>query len=93
MATFTPSGGARGGTVGKALPGAQVSIAPDGEILVRSPGVFVGYLNDEQATRQTVDAEGWLHSGDLGQLDSDGYLTITSRKQDVLVEVVEEMYA
>jgi long-chain acyl-CoA synthetase len=93
MATFTPAGAVRIGKVGTALPGVELRIAPDGEILVRSPGVFLGYMNDEHATREAVDAEGWLHSGDLGEMDDDGYLTITNRKNDALIDFVEEMYA
>jgi long-chain acyl-CoA synthetase len=75
----------RFGTVGLALPGIELRIAGDGEILVRSETIFAGYLKDEQATRDVLDSDGWLHSGDVGELDEDGFLAITDRKKDILV--------
>jgi long-chain acyl-CoA synthetase len=84
LATANPTDDVRLGTVGTALPGVEVRIADDGEILVRSPGNFVGYLGDEAATAAAL-AGGWLHTGDLGELDADGYLTITGRTKDVIV--------
>jgi long-chain acyl-CoA synthetase len=75
----------RFGTVGTALPGVELRIADDGEILVRSDTIFAGYLRDPQATAEVLDAEGWLHTGDIGSLDADGFLTITDRKKDILV--------
>ena len=84
LATVNPVGGVRLGTVGTALPGVEVRIADDGEILVRSPGTFVGYLGDDGATGAVLDG-GWLRTGDLGELDADGYLTITGRTKDVIV--------
>ena len=85
LATANPAGDVRLGTVGRALPGVALRIADDGEILVRSPGNFVGYLGDDTATRASLDPDGWLRTGDLGSLDGDGYLTVTGRKKEVIV--------
>ena len=85
LATWTPADDVRIGSVGKALPGVEVKIADDGEVLVRSRGVFAGYYRNEEATRATIDDEGWLHSGDVGVLDADGFLKITDRKKDIII--------
>ncbi|MGW3358954.1 AMP-dependent synthetase/ligase [Streptomyces bungoensis] len=82
--TMQPLGREKTGTVGRPLPGTEVQVADDGEILVRGPSVFQGYISDEARTRATVRG-GWLATGDIGQLDSEGYLTITGRKKDVIV--------
>lgn len=75
----------RPGSVGRPLPGVDVRISDEGEVLVRSPGVMLGYWDDEAATREAVDAEDWLHTGDLGRLDGDGYLFLTGRAKSLIV--------
>ncbi len=83
-ATWTP-GAPRAGTVGKALPGVELRLLEDGEILLRGRNVVSGYLNKPEATAETFDADGWLHTGDVGVLDEDGYLKIVDRKKDLII--------
>jgi long-chain acyl-CoA synthetase len=73
------------GSVGIPLPGVDVRIADDGEIMVRGKNVFLGYFKDEEATKATLNPEGWLHTGDLGKFDDDGFLWITGRKKEIII--------
>jgi long-chain acyl-CoA synthetase len=73
------------GTVGRALPEVELRLADDGELLIRSPTVFAGYFKDEAATREVLGDDGWLLTGDIAQIDEDGFVTITDRKKDILV--------
>jgi long-chain acyl-CoA synthetase len=73
------------GTVGRPIPGAAIRIAPDGEVLIRGHMVFQGYWNNEADTKAMIDDDGWLHTGDIGALDDEGFLTITGRKKDLII--------
>ena len=84
VATTQIPGDHRLGTVGRALPGCQIRIADDGEVLIKGPNIFQGYYNNDDASFGTI-VDGWLHTGDLGSLDEDGFLSITGRKKDIII--------
>ena len=84
VTTLSRTGKVKFGTVGPPLPETEIKIAEDGEILVKSPGVFKGYFKNEKASAETVK-DGWLYSGDVGEIDNDGFLKITDRKKDIII--------
>jgi long-chain acyl-CoA synthetase len=84
-ATINPPGRIKIGTVGPALPGVELSIADDGELLCRGPLVMKGYRNEPQKTADTIDADGWLHTGDVATIDDEGYIRIVDRKKELII--------
>jgi long-chain acyl-CoA synthetase len=84
-ATFASPGEARSGAVGRAFPGVEVRVADDGEVLVRGPLVMGGYYKDPELTMATIDADGWLATGDVGEFDADGFLKIIDRKKELII--------
>ncbi len=84
-ATFNRPEDFKFGTVGKPIPGVEVRVAPDGELIVRGPGVFKGYFKDEEATKAAFDEQGFFRTGDIGEIDAEGFVKITDRKKNLIV--------
>jgi long-chain acyl-CoA synthetase len=73
------------GTVGRAMPGSEVMLAEDGEVIARGGHIFQGYLNDPEKTAEALDEDGWLHTGDIGEMDDEGFLRIVDRKKELII--------
>jgi long-chain acyl-CoA synthetase len=85
VATVMPADRVKLGSVGKAAPWGEVTISPQGEILIRGDFLFMGYLNQPEKTAETIDAQGWLHTGDVGSIDNEGFVKITDRMKDIII--------
>ncbi|HWE32997.1 MAG TPA: long-chain fatty acid--CoA ligase [Solirubrobacteraceae bacterium] len=85
IATLVPQDDLRFGTVGKALPGVELKLDPDGELLVRAPTVMAGYRNQPEKTAETIDGDGWLHTGDIATIEEDGFVRIVDRKKELII--------
>ena len=85
VATVNTPDAVRVGTVGRALPGVEVALSDEGEVLMRGPVVMRGYRNRPDATAEALDADGWMHSGDVGAFDDDGYLRIVDRIKELII--------
>jgi long-subunit acyl-CoA synthetase (AMP-forming) len=85
IASMQPVGKIKFGTIGVAIPGAEVMIAEDGEIMLKGKGMIKGYFELPEKTKELYDDLGWMHTGDLGAIDLDGYITITGRKKDIII--------
>lgn len=85
LATSNQSGRQRIGTVGTPLSGVELRLLDDGEIVIRTPGLMLGYRHDPEKTAEAVDTDGWMHTGDIGRIDADGYLSIVDRKKELII--------
>jgi long-chain acyl-CoA synthetase len=85
IATANPPDRPKFGTVGTALPGVELALAHDGELLCRGPQVMRGYRHEPQKTAEVVDGDGWLHTGDIGEIDGEGYVRVVDRKKELII--------